>query len=172
VAATGIIVHLIPLLVWKGLDERLGPWLLGLMAFTTFFFRPTAGWIGDRWSRAKISAIGMLIGGLSVVWLIYCDGQLWQLAIFAILLGCGESINAVGWAILGGFFGRQHFATLRGWGTVSDQFLAMGSPILLGWVFDRSQSYVWALVPLLAIFALSAVCYWTLPQPKSPRRYL
>lgn len=85
------------------------------MAFTTFFLRPAAGWIGDRWSRPKISAIGMMIGAWSVMWLVSCEGQLWQLALFAILLGFTESINAVGWAILGGYFGRQNFATLRGW---------------------------------------------------------
>jgi MFS family permease len=34
-ADTGIIVHLIPILVWKGLDGHIGPWLLGVMALTT-----------------------------------------------------------------------------------------------------------------------------------------
>lgn len=94
------------------------------------------------------------------------SGHLWQLAVFVILLAVSESASPLGWAIMGDFFGRKSFATLRGWQHLPDQLMSMSTPVWMGLIFDRTESYLWALIPLVVIHSLSALCFWTLPKPK------
>lgn len=49
----GIIVHMVPLMVWAGRSEREAAFLIGLMAFCTLVLRPVMGWTGDRWSQTE-----------------------------------------------------------------------------------------------------------------------
>ena len=107
----GVSVHLVPLLVWKGLDQPTAAFFVGLMAFSTVIVRPLTGWLGDRWSKQKIGAIGVILGGLGIAVLTYSNGALWHIVCFAILFSFGDGINSVTWALVGDFFGRQHFAT-------------------------------------------------------------
>jgi len=71
---------------------------------------------------------------------------------------------------MGDFFGRRSFATLRGWQHLPDQLMSMSTPVWMGWVYDRTNSYYWALVPLFILYGLSAFFYWTLPRPKALTR--
>lgn len=56
--------------------------------------------------QAKISAFAMITGALALLMLLRSSGHLWQVAIFAILLGASETANPLAWAIMGDFFGR------------------------------------------------------------------
>ena len=53
---------------------------------------------------------------------------------------------------------------------MSNQLMSMSTPMWMGWVFDRTDSYVWALIPLAIANGVSAFFYWTLPKPKPPAR--
>ncbi|MCZ6615324.1 MAG: hypothetical protein O6920_06050, partial [Chloroflexi bacterium] len=111
-----------------------------------------------------------LTGVAAMVMLLVADGALWQLAIFALLLAFSESANPLAWAIVGDFFGRRSFATLRGWQHLPDQLMSMGTPVWMGLIFDRTGSYYWAVVPLAILYATSAGFYWLLPRPRAPVR--
>ena len=113
----------------------------------------------------------MLLGVLSMLVLLASDGKLWQLALFALLLAFAESANPLAWAILGDFFGRRSFATLRGWQHLPDQLISMSTPVWMGLIFDNTGSYFWAVVPLAAMYGLSTLFYWTLPRPRPPERF-
>ena len=53
---------LVPLLVWKGFDESTAAFFVGLMSFSAVIVRPLTGWLGDRWSKQKIGATGVILG--------------------------------------------------------------------------------------------------------------
>ena len=84
---------------------------------------------------------------------------LWQLAGFAILLALSESANSLNWAMMGEFFGRRNFATLRGWQHLPDQLMSMWTAVWMGMIYDRTGSYFWALFPLIALFGLATLTY-------------
>ena len=161
----GIIVHMVPLMVWAGRSEREAAFLIGLMALCTLVLRPIMGWTADRWSKQRVAAMGVGIGGIAPVMIIVSTGQLWQLLVFVFLLAFSESVNSLVWAVLGEFFGRQNFATIKGWESLMDGFIAMGTPVFMGWVFDQTNSYLWAVVPLIPAYAVSAPLFWTLRPP-------
>ena len=72
-----------PLLVWKGLDEPTAAFFVGLTALCTVVVRPLTGWLGDRQSKQKIGAMGVILGALGLVVLAYSDGALWSMVVFA-----------------------------------------------------------------------------------------
>jgi hypothetical protein len=115
----------------------------------------------------------MVAGALAMFLLLNQSGHVWQLAAFVVLLAVSESASPLGWAIMGDFFGRKNFATLRGWQHLPDQLMSMSTPVWMGLIFDRTGSYLWALIPLIVIHSLSALCFWTLPAPKARvKKYL
>ena len=112
----------------------------------------------------------MVAGALALVVLLYSSGQLWQLAVFVVLLAVSETANPLAWAILGDFFGRRSYATLRGWTQLPHQLMSMLTPLWMGWIFDSTDSFKWALIPLAVLYGLASFFYWTLPRPKPPPR--
>src|SRR3989442_1075858 len=167
---SGVSVHLVPLLVWKGLDEATAAFFVGLTAFSTVIVRPLTGWLGDRQSKQKIGAVGALLGGLGLVVLTYSDGGLWPIVFFAILFACGEGINSVTWALVGDCFGRTHFATIRGWISMFQSFASMPAAVFTGWIYDQTQSYTHALIAFIICYGAAGLVLWLVPPPKRPTR--
>jgi MFS family permease len=167
---SGVTVHLVPLLVWKGLDQPMAAFFVGLTAFCTVFVRPLTGWLGDRQSKQKIGTVGVLLGALGLVVLTYSDGALWALVAFAILFSFGDGINSVTWALVGDCFGRAHFATIRGWIGTLQAFASMPAAVFTGWIYDQTQSYTYALMPFIISYCVAGLILWRLPHPERPTR--
>ncbi len=167
---SGVTVHLVPLLVWKGLDQPTAAFFVGLAAFSTVIVRPLTGWLGDRRSKQKIGAVGVFLGALGLVVLTYSDGALWPLVVFAILFAFGDGINSVTWALVGDFFGRRHFASIRGWIGMIQSLASMPAAVFTGWIYDQTQSYTYALIPFIISYGVAGLVLWWLPHPKRPAR--
>jgi MFS family permease len=178
VVHAGIAFLMAPIVVWflqgsgRSAEDSLpmAAFFVGLMSFGTFVLTPMLGWMGDRFSKPRLSAFCMAVGAVSIVILLNQSGHLWQLTLGVLLLAVSESANHLNWAIMGDYFGRQAFATLRGWQHLPDQFMSMTTPVWMGWIFDQTGSYYWSLLPLALIYGLAACVYWFLPRPHTPVR--
>jgi sugar phosphate permease len=168
---SAITVHLVPVLVWKGLDQPTAAFFVGLAALSTVVVRPLTGWLGDRQSKQKIGTVGVLVGALGLVVLTYSDGALWALVAFAILFSFGDAVNSVTWALVGDLFGRRQFATIRGWIGMLQSVFSMPAAVFMGWIYDQTQSYAYALVPLIVSYCLAGLILWWLPHPARPKRF-
>jgi nitrate/nitrite transporter NarK len=138
------------------------------MAFCTIIVRPLTGWLGDRWSKQKIGASGVILGGLGLAVLTYSNGTLWHMVCFVILFSFGDGINSVTWALVGDCFGRQHFASIRGWIGMIQSLAAMPAAVFTGWIYDQTQSYTEALIPFVVIYGLAGLVLWPVGRPKRP----
>jgi MFS family permease len=166
---SGVTVHLVPLFVWKGLDQPMAALFVGLTAFATVIVRPLTGWLGDSRSKEKIGALGVLVGALGLVVLAVGDGSTWTLVLFAILFSFGDGVNSVTWALVGDCFGRTHFATIRGWIGMLQSLASMPAAVFTGWIYDRTESYTWALIAFVIAYCASGLVLWWLPTPnRSP----
>ena len=112
----------------------------------------------------------MVLGATGLVMLIVSGGTLWQLLVFASLFSFAEAVNGVAWSLIGDFFGRGSFATVRGGVSMAQGFASMGMPVFAGWVYDTTGSYYSALTPLIALYLLAAVVFWNLPKARLPSR--
>lgn len=166
---TGLSVHLVPLMVWKGVDEPTAAFMVGLFAFAQVPLRVGAGWVGDHWSMTKLPALASVAGCAAVAVLLFGpSGTIWTPVAFVLLFALAESGNLVGWALIGDFFGRTKFASLRGiMGTIHSP-LSLVAPTVLGWVFDQTTSYSAALLPILGFYGLACILYLVLRPPVRP----
>ena len=133
-------------------------------------FNPCMGWLGDRVDRRKLSSVCMLSGAVALASLITESGEMWQVVVFVLLLAFSESANPLNWAIMGDFFGRRAYATLRGWQHLPDQLASMWTAMWMGAIYDYTGSFYWALFPLVLLYIAAAIGYWFLPRPPLPRR--
>lgn len=177
-AHSGMSFLLAPVMVWflqQGGREQIeslqiAAFFVGLVAAATVVFNPLIGWLGDHFPRQRLSALCMASGALALCLLFNTGGSLWILAAFAILQALSESANSLNWALMGEFFGRRSFATLRGWQHLPDQLVSMWTAVWMGLIFDATGSYYLALFPLIGILALSALTFLALPRPRLPAR--
>lgn len=175
---SGMSFMLAPVLIWflagGGRSEssslQIAAAFVGLVALGTIVFNPAIGLLGDRWSKSKISALCMISGAASLTLLLPQSGNLWILALFSLFLAMSEGANSLNWAIMGDFFGRRSFATLRGWQHLPDQLMSMWTSWWMGLIFDHTGSFFTALVPLVGVYCLSALVYLFLPRPRLPAR--
>jgi MFS family permease len=73
------------------------------------------------------------------------------------------------WAIIGDFFGRRSYATLRGIMGIFYGVATFGSPIYAGWIFDLTGSYTITLLTFAVVLALAAI-FFALLRPPTPQR--
>jgi MFS family permease len=167
---SGVFVHLVPLIVWKGQSEATGAFIVALVSLASIPLKVALGWIGDRWAIKRILGVTTVLGAVSLTILLLSGGQLWQLLIFAALFASPMSGGGLCWALIGDHFGRKSFATLRGGAIAVSSSMSMGVPVFAGWVYDTSGSYYWALVPMVVMYLMAALLFWKLPRPNLPSR--
>ncbi|MBI3953820.1 MAG: MFS transporter [Chloroflexi bacterium] len=164
-----LIVHFVPIMVWKGQDQASGAFLLAALAFLGIPLRLLFGWLGDRFYKPSLIALGLGMAAVALVILQYSQAT-WQLWLFVVVMAVSEGITVLNWATLGDFFGRRHFATIRGtmgliftWGMVI-------LPVAAGFIFDRTQSYSLALWIFTALMVLGVLVWAILRPPRARAR--
>jgi len=165
-AYVGVFVHIVPVMVWKGLGEATGGIMVAVIAFSAIFTRFLMGWWGDRWSRKKPVVLAMLVGAISLVFLVVAPGKLWLMVVFTIAFSVTEGAAGLTWALIGDYFGRRAFATLRGGVNLAVSFGALAAPVIAGRVYDMTQSYERALLPFAGLYVAAAVVFMILPEPE------
>ena len=159
-AFAGLVVHIVPIFVWKGLSQQAAANLWGLVALIGLPLTLFIGWGADRWNKPAIMVTGMLCSAVGMTLLAQTnDARLFY--VFVVLFAVGESIGPVNWSILGENFGRKRFATLRGYLTAMS-VLGAAMPVLIGRLYDVGETYGPALVILSVLYATAAALYATL----------
>jgi MFS family permease len=169
-ANAGLRWHLAPIMVWSGVSLRTAGFLIAFMSLCNLIFSPFVGWMGDRWSAQKICALGMVAGVIGVALLLSGAVPLWELVLFMVLLAFSETANPLTWAIMGDFFGRTRYGSLRGWQQLPNHLVSMPFPWVVGLIFDKTGSYFWAIVLMAVTFVAAAALSWVLPRPRLPAR--
>ena len=162
-----ITVHFVPIMVWRGASEAKAAALLATLALMSLPSHLFVGWIADRVNKPRLMAACMVIGAGAVAILAYGVGE-WALWTFTLLFTFVEALFPVSWATVGDYFGRKHFATIRG--SMSFFYLwgpALG-PVITGYVYDRHQSYAPLMSAYIAVALVAGLLYASLRQPKLP----
>ena len=162
---SGILVHGIPIMVWKGASEQLGADFIAMLFFISIPTRLLIGLSGVKLSSRWILTAGMAAGTLSLATLTYIDGVK-IIYLFVVGIALLEGAATLNWVMVGDIFGRRHFATLTGIISVFYSTGMMLSPLFLGWVFDKTGGYTWSLLTLTVLYAVSA-CLFAIAKPPS-----
>lgn len=157
--------HFVPLFVWKGMSEAASAYMVSLMAFTSIPLALLLGWIGDRWDKLKLCSLCCLPTIAAMVGMIFGGSRL-VLYLFPVVFALTFATAPLNWALIGDFFGRRSYGTLRGimgFGYGTATFI---SPLYAGWIFDRTNSYSFVLWTFAGVLLVTAVLFALLRRPE------
>jgi MFS family permease len=157
-------VHFIPLMVWKGLSEAAAASLLGAFASANLVAHFILGSIADRVNKPKLLAACHFLPALSVAALLSGSGY-WQLWLFTIVFILLDASFPIVWATVGDFFGRRHFATVRGSMSFFYMWGSVAGPVLAGAIYDRTESYMTVLWIWFALLTFATLLVLFLIRP-------
>ncbi len=160
-------LHFVPMMVWKGVSEPDAAFMLGAMAALGFPLRIFFGWLGDKLSKTAIISWGVFAGAAALVGLQFAD-QTWQLWLFVVVFAFMQAIIPLNWVLIGDYFGRRSYATLRGFMSIFYTIGTMGMPVFAGWVFDHTQSYTIVVWVTTGLFLASSLWFSGLKPPAHP----
>jgi MFS family permease len=159
-----MMVHFVPIMVWKGITQERAALLLSAFALLNLGFHFLLGWIADRMNKPRLISLWMLLPATALAVLIGGESNL-SLWVFALLFATLDAAFPVTWAISGDFFGRKHFATIRGNMTFFYMWGSALGPVIAGYLYDQSQSYTAVLWGAAGALTLSATLTSLLIRP-------
>lgn len=157
-------VHYVPIMVWKGLSEQRAAFLLGVQAFMSLPSHLLFGWLADRVNKPRLMAVCMVGACVGVLFLIRTASE-WEIWLFIPLFSVVESTFPVNWSTVGGFFGRKHFAKIRGAMSFIHSWGSVIGPVVAGAIYDRTQSYTLLLWGLAALLLVTSGAYALVVEP-------
>ena len=163
----GILVHAIPIMVWKGTTEQTGADLTALLFFVSIPTRLLIGVSGVRLPGQGVLGVGMAAAAAGLLALVLVPG-IWIIYPFAIAIAIQEGAAVLNWVLVGNLFGRRNFATLTGIISVFYSTGMMLSPLFLGWMVDRTGGYTESLLVLTGLYAAGGVLF-AIARPPRPR---
>ncbi len=162
---SAILVHAIPIMVWKGTSEQMGADTMALLFFVSIPTRLLIGFSGLRLPGQGVLGVGMAVGAVSLLALILVPGT-WIIFPFVAGLAILEGAAVLNWVLVGNLFGRRSFATLTGIVSVFYSAGMMLSPLFLGWMVDRTGGYRESLLVLTGLYAASAILFAIARRPR------
>ena len=166
VCSSCVLVHFVPILVWRGLTEQRAAFFLAFIALLGMPAHLLIGWLGDRLNKPKLMATCMIIASFSV-YLLFSYTAEWQLWLALVLFTVVEGLFPVTWATVGDFFGRNNFAKVRGSMSFFYMWGSVVGPVIAGAVYDRTQSYGPLMWGLISLCWATALLYAVLIKPSS-----
>lgn len=160
----GVHLHWVPMFVWKGYSEVTGAAFIGFQALAAWPLILLNGVLGDRFSKRLVLMSGHT--SLLIAMFVFVNSEsLWSLYLFSVLFSYGEGVSPTNYSIIGEYFGRRVFATLRGFLTTFTT-VAIFSPVYAGWVFDRYNDYTLALFTYAGIAVFGITMLLLLKRPR------
>jgi sugar phosphate permease len=166
--ADAVIIHQIPLLVWKGIDDQTAALFLSLMFLIAIPLRLSLGLAGGYFSARWLLFVGMVTGAIGTLFIFLFSGGT-AAVIFVTGLAVVEGVATTNWLVVGQYFGRKRFGSLVGIMTVSHSMGSLLSPVISGWVFDSTHSYRGVLLAAAPLFLLGGVAFLMARKPGSGR---
>ena len=163
---SGVLVHAIPIMVWKGTTEQGGADVMALLFFVSIPARLLIGISGLKLPGQGVLAVGMAAGAVSLLALNLVSG-VWIVFPFVAGMAVLEGASVLNWVLVGNIFGRRNFATLTGIISVFYSAGMMLSPLFLGWMVDRTGGYTESLLILTGLYGLSAVLFILARAPRA-----
>jgi MFS family permease len=126
------------------------------------------GYWGDRVPKTLIVSGGVFFGAASLL-VLQSAQELWHLMAFASLFAVMQGTIPLNWVMIGDYFGRKNYATLRGFMSIAYTGGTMGMPVFAGAMFDTTQSYELVVWIMIALYLLAGVWFAFLRAPAPPK---
>ena len=168
---SGLLVHAIPIMAWKGLSEQSGADIVALLFFIAIPARLFFGLYNSGLQTRYVLSMGMAFGTLGLFILVFVDSG-WSVYAFVAGIAMLEGATTLNWVLMGQYYGRRNFATIIGIITAVYSVGMLASPLFLGWIFDHTGTYRVGLIVFILMYAISSVLFFFSSRPPLPVRAL
>ena len=153
-----IFVHMIPILVWKGISATEAAWYVGFLALVGVPVILIMGRLSDKIGRPKVLTICYSASGLSLILVNISSNSVFLLLSLLLLVG-SEAGSGLNWSLVGDLFGRKNYGVIRGLlGPFYNAALVV-TPVSAGYIYDVTNSYEIVLYAGAVIFFISSVTF-------------
>ena len=166
---SGLLVHAIPIMAWKGLSEQSGADIVALLFFIAIPARLFFGLYNSGLQTRYVLSMGMAFGTLGLFILVFVDSG-WSVYAFVAGIAMLEGATTLNWVLMGQYYGRRNFATIIGIITAVYSVGMLASPLFLGWIFDHTGTYRVGLIVFIFMYAISSVLFFFSSRPPLPVR--
>ncbi|MBI4328885.1 MAG: MFS transporter [Chloroflexi bacterium] len=152
---SALIVHLIPYFQSIHFSTVEAASVLGWFTVLSLFGRLGGGVASDYIDRRLLLAV-ILASEVAAFLVLANVTSYWQVFPFALLYGTsfGAMFPAQG-VIVSGLFGSRNFGAIQGLMQTGSVLSGMVAPVLMGWIFDQTGSYVSAIYIFAAVAAIT-----------------
>ena len=170
-AVFGLMVHLVPHLVdGLGWSETSAQAMFTLMTVTSIAGQVGGGFLGDRYSKTRISGLCMLGHAISLGVFAFGTTGAW--------IGVAAVIQGLAWgargplmmAIRADYYGRRRYGTIMGYSMVVVMMGPLVGPAFAGGMSDAFGDYQAAFVILGVLAGAGSVLFFLARRPPLPRR--
>jgi MFS family permease len=163
IAQNGALTHLSALLTDRGVSPARAAAALAAIGGASLVGRLLTGWLLDRFFAPRV-ALSLLTVAAAGTLVLSSAHSFAAGALASILIGLGMGGEAdVTPYILSRYFGLRSFAMLYGFTWTAYAVAGAIGPVLMGWVFDATNSYETLLVVLAAATLFAAALMQLLP---------
>ncbi len=167
--SSAVAVHEVPFLVDRGYALEAASALLGSTVLSSVFGRLFWGWMGDRWDRRWVLAIchTLMAVGVLIMTTINDAQSPERVVLFIAIFGIGYGGTVpVSIAMVADYFGRRNYATIQGTISTITMVGDVSSPVIAGYIFDISQSYILAFTSYALITLAAVPLFWMIRRPQ------
>lgn len=164
IGVTSIQVHLVPLLVSRGVTPMRAANALSILAVALIFGRVAAGWLMDRIFAPRV-AIAFLLGPIVAIFLLASGASGWLAFVAGILTGlaAGAEVDVTAY-LVSRYFGLGHFSSIYAWYYSAYSLGAGLGPLATANAVDRFGGYTEILLVHAAMLAVATLLLATLPR--------
>jgi MFS transporter, OFA family, oxalate/formate antiporter len=163
-----VLTHIMPYLSSIGISRSISSLVASAIILMEVLGIVTFGWLGDRYGKRRIAALGLTLTALGMLLLSFAGNTgTWLLIPFILVcgVGFGGPIPMTS-PILRQYFGRARLGTVLGFTTgIMLIGCTVGAP-LAGWVYDRFHNYQAAWLVSIVILLVGIISFLTTPPVK------
>ena len=165
VSSIVISVHIVPAMTDIGMSLAQAGTVVLTYGLAGGISQLIGGFLGDKWPKRPLIAliISIQATGMIVAALIHTNSGAY---LFAVLYGIGIGGRVpLLTAIRGDYFGRKNFATIMGFSQLPMNLGMVGAPVLAGYFFDVTGSYMIPFLGLAICNLVGALLIMLTPKP-------
>jgi MFS family permease len=167
VAKAAIMLHIIPIMVSKGVEQHAAALIFSLLLIMTVPLYLVVGWLADRFPKNWVLMAASVAGTASFALLATPLQAVWVVLVFVFLFAIAEASAPTNWAALGEYFGRKTFSQLRGFVQFANFPGVLLAPVFVGWWFDIHGNYTLPLWIFTGVFGLGALTFGLMRSPRT-----
>ena len=143
-AISQVVIHFVPRATDAGLTSAQAALILSVIGIVSSVGKAGGGILGDKIGPEMAFCLSMLLKAAALIWLLFAT-SLWMFFLFGVAFGLawGGFTPQVA-NIMGRIFDLRHMSTLYGALWLGGGMGSVVGPLLAGWVFDISGSYIFS----------------------------